>query len=88
MPVSKGTGPFSCGMAARAAVVSVPVVPSIDPYVLLNFTSRRRDVLTLAQSGPAGALVGRVAWQALDRWNFRVIGPGAEDPGLTFAAER
>ena len=46
------------------------------------------DVLTLVQSGSGGALVGRVAWQAHDRWNFRVIGPGAEDPGLTFAAER
>jgi tetratricopeptide (TPR) repeat protein len=42
------------------------------------------DVLTLAQSGQGGALVGRVAWQADDRWNFRVIGTGADDPGLSF----
>ncbi len=46
------------------------------------------DVLTLAQSGQGGALVGRVAWQANDRWNFHVIGPGAEDPRRTFTAER
>ena len=42
------------------------------------------DVLTLAQSGQGGALVGRVTWQADDRWSFRVIGTGAEDPGLAF----
>jgi tetratricopeptide (TPR) repeat protein len=46
------------------------------------------DLLTLAQSGQGGALVGRVTWQADDRWNLRVIGTGAEDPGLTFKAER
>ena len=39
------------------------------------------DLLTLAQSGQGGALVGRVAWQADDKWSFRVIGTGAEDPG-------
>jgi tetratricopeptide (TPR) repeat protein len=50
--------------------------------------SLANDVLTLAQSGQGGALVGRVAWQAQDRWNFRVIGSGPEDPGLTFAAKR
>ncbi len=50
--------------------------------------SLANDVLTLAQSGTGGALVGRIAWQAQDRWNFRVIGPGAEDPGLAFSADR
>ena len=43
------------------------------------------DLLTLAQSGQDGALIGRVAWQADDRWSFRVMGTGADDPGLTFA---
>jgi hypothetical protein len=43
------------------------------------------DLLTLAQSGQGGALIGRVSWQADDRWNFRVIGTGADEPGLTFA---
>jgi tetratricopeptide (TPR) repeat protein len=43
------------------------------------------DVLTLAQSGQGGALVGRVTWQAGEKWNFRVIGTGAVDPGLTFS---
>jgi hypothetical protein len=42
------------------------------------------DMLTLAQSGQGGALVGRVTWQAANRWNFRVIGSGPEDPGLSF----
>jgi hypothetical protein len=42
------------------------------------------DVLTFAQSGQGGALVGRVSSQADDRWNFRVIGTGVEDPGLSF----
>ncbi len=42
------------------------------------------DLLTLAQSGQGGALVGRVTWQADDRWGFHMIGTGAEDPGLAF----
>ena len=42
------------------------------------------NLLTLAQEGDAGALVGRVAWQADDKWSFRVIGTGAEDQGLLF----
>ena len=43
------------------------------------------DLLTLAQAGQGGDLVGRVAWQAGDHWNFRVIGAGPDDPGLSFA---
>ena len=31
-----------------------------------------------------GALVGRVTWQADERWNLRVIGAGPEDQGLSF----
>jgi tetratricopeptide (TPR) repeat protein len=42
------------------------------------------DLLTMAQSGQGGPLVGNVAWQADGRWNFRVVGSGPEDPGLTF----
>lgn len=42
------------------------------------------DMLTLAQSGEAGALVGRVTRQTGDRWNFHVVGTGPEDPGLNF----
>ncbi|MFI5455426.1 MAG: tetratricopeptide repeat protein [Isosphaerales bacterium] len=42
------------------------------------------DLLTLAQSGQGGALVGHVTWQADNRWGFRVIGAGPEDPGLCF----
>jgi tetratricopeptide (TPR) repeat protein len=43
------------------------------------------DVLTLAQAGQGSAMVGRVAWQADNRWIFRVIGTGPEDPGLVFS---
>jgi tetratricopeptide (TPR) repeat protein len=46
--------------------------------------SLANDMLTLAQSGQGGALVGRVTWQAANRWNFRVIGAGPEDSGLSF----
>src|SRR6516165_4941043 len=42
------------------------------------------DMLTLAESGQGGALVGRVTWQAPDRWGFRLLGTGSEDPGLSF----
>src|SRR5262249_49517934 len=42
------------------------------------------DVLTFAQSGEGGALVGRVEWQADNRWTFREVSAGAGDPGLTF----
>jgi hypothetical protein len=42
------------------------------------------DMLTLAESGRGGALVGRVTWQADDRWDFRLLGTGSADPGLTF----
>jgi hypothetical protein len=55
------------------------------PQKLAGKWSLADDVLTLAESGQAGALVGRVTAQAGDKWNFHVIGTGAEDPGLTFA---
>jgi hypothetical protein len=42
------------------------------------------DMLTLADSGRGGVLVGRVNWQPQDRWGFRLLGTGAEEPGLTF----
>ena len=37
-----------------------------------------------AGRGLTEALVGRVSWQADDKWSFRVIGTGAEDQGLLF----
>jgi tetratricopeptide (TPR) repeat protein len=43
------------------------------------------DVLTLAQAGQGSAMVGRVTWQADNRWSFRVMGTGPEDPGLVFS---
>ena len=41
-------------------------------------------LLTLAQDkGPA--LVGRVDWKDANHMNFRVVGDGPEDPGLSFS---
>ena len=41
-------------------------------------------LLTLAQDkGPA--LVGRVDWKDANHMNFRIVGDGPEDPGLSFA---
>jgi hypothetical protein len=47
--------------------------------------SLANDLLTMAQSGQGGPLIGKVVLQNDGRWNFRVIGSGAEDPGLTFS---
>jgi tetratricopeptide (TPR) repeat protein len=54
------------------------------PKQLIGKWSLTDNVLTLAQEGDAGALVGRVSWQTGDKWSFRVIGTGAEDQGLLF----
>ena len=54
------------------------------PRQLTGKWSLADDLLTLAQEGDGGALVGRVAWQADDKWSFRVIGTGPEDQGLLF----
>jgi tetratricopeptide (TPR) repeat protein len=54
------------------------------PKELTGRWSATNDLLTLAQEGDAGALVGRVAWKADDQWTFRVIGTGPEDQGLLF----
>ena len=54
------------------------------PQELKGKWSLADDLLTLAQSGQGGALVGRVTWQAGTRWNFRVIGAGPDDQGLSF----
>jgi tetratricopeptide (TPR) repeat protein len=54
------------------------------PRQLAGKWSLTNNLLTLAQDGDAGALVGRVSWQADDKWSFRVIGTGSEDQGLLF----
>jgi hypothetical protein len=42
-------------------------------------------ILTLtAQEGQSGALAGRVAWQDVDNFTFRVVGGPPNDPGLRF----
>jgi Tfp pilus assembly protein PilF len=43
------------------------------------------NVLTMTPTGTAGPLAGTVTLQNDGRWNFRVIGSGQEDPGLTFS---
>ena len=53
------------------------------PRQLTGKWSLTDNLLTLAQEGDAGALVGRVSWQADGKWSFRVIGRG-EDQGLLF----
>jgi tetratricopeptide (TPR) repeat protein len=41
------------------------------------------DILALSQeSGPP--LAGKVTWDGTDKFNFRLVGNGAEDPGLNF----
>jgi tetratricopeptide (TPR) repeat protein len=54
------------------------------PQELTGKWSLTDNLLTLAQDGGSGALVGRVTWQADDAWNFRAIGTGADDQGLRF----
>jgi hypothetical protein len=54
------------------------------PRQLSGKWSLTDSLFTLAQEGDAGALVGRVSWQADDKWSFRVIGTVAEDQGLLF----
>ena len=54
------------------------------PRQLTGKWSLTDNLLTLAQEGDSGALVGRVAWQADDKWIFRAIGTGPEDQGLLF----
>ena len=46
--------------------------------------SYTNGVLTLAQADQGGAMVGNVAWQAEDRFGFRALGTGPDDPGLSF----
>jgi tetratricopeptide (TPR) repeat protein len=55
-----------------------------QPQTLAGQWSLADDVLTLAQAGQAGALVGHVRWQADNSWGLRVIGASSEDQGLTF----
>jgi hypothetical protein len=42
-------------------------------------------MLTLADQGQGGAMVGRITWQAGDKWTFRAMGTGPEDQGLLFS---
>ena len=46
--------------------------------------SLTNGVLTLAQSGQGGALVGNVTQPGPERFTFRALGTGPEDAGLTF----
>jgi hypothetical protein len=47
-------------------------------------SSYQNGILTLTQAdGPP--LVGKVTWQGPDKLNFKLLGNGPEDPGLTFS---
>jgi tetratricopeptide (TPR) repeat protein len=54
------------------------------PRQLSGKWSLADTLLTLAQDGEGGALVGRITWQAEDKWTFRAVGTGPEDQGLVF----
>ena len=54
------------------------------PRQLAGKWSLTNNLLTLAQEGDSGAMVGRVTWQAEGRWIFRVVGTGPQDQGLLF----
>jgi tetratricopeptide (TPR) repeat protein len=54
------------------------------PREITGNWSLASDMLTLAQAGGRGAMVGRVAGQADNRWNFKVMGASPDDPGLAF----
>jgi hypothetical protein len=54
------------------------------PRELVGNWSQTNGLLTLAQEGDVGVLVGRVAWQADDKWTFRAVGTGPDDQGLLF----
>jgi oligoendopeptidase F len=51
--------------AKRGGAFCAPVVPSVEPYVLLNYTSRRRDVLTLAHELGHGVHFALAAGQGI-----------------------
>jgi tetratricopeptide (TPR) repeat protein len=55
------------------------------PRQLTGKWSLTNNLLTLAQEGEGGALVGRVTLQDDNKWTFRAIGTGSEDQGLTFS---
>jgi hypothetical protein len=57
------------------------------PRQLTGKWSLTDNLLTLAQEGDSGALVGRVTWQADDKWSFRVWN-GPEDPGNSSPTEK
>jgi tetratricopeptide (TPR) repeat protein len=54
------------------------------PRQLTGKWSLADDLLTLAQSGQGGALVGHIAWHADNKWSFRALGTGPEDQGIVF----
>jgi tetratricopeptide (TPR) repeat protein len=55
------------------------------PQVIAGNWSLAGGILTLAQENQGGALVGNVAWQDANRFQFRALGTTPEDPGLLFA---
>jgi hypothetical protein len=54
------------------------------PQVIAGNWSLTNGVLTLAQGNQGGALVGNVAWQEENRFQFRALGTTTDDSGLLF----
>jgi hypothetical protein len=54
------------------------------PQEIAGNWSLTNGILTLAQADQGGALVGNITWQAENRFQFRAIGTGGDDPGLLF----
>lgn len=57
------------------------------PQELTGDWSLTNRVLTLAQSGQGGALVDNVTQPAPERFTFRALDAGRDDPGLTFSRQ-
>ncbi len=60
--------------------------PGKPPTVIAGVSTLADGVLTLAAKGTQdGALAGKVAWQDVDHFTFRLVGAPPTDPGLKFA---
>ena len=87
------TGTWTAQPAADTAI-ALTIQPGGDftwqvtkkgqPQQLSGKSTFGQGILTLAQDkGPA--LVGRVDWKDANHMNFRIVGDGPEDPGLSFS---
>jgi hypothetical protein len=85
-PAPRGGGPAAAPPERESDVRAITdlLASFVAVYNAKDARALGDDLLTLAQSGQGGALVGRVTRQAEGRCNFRVLGTGPEDQGLSF----